>query len=376
MRLLLCAAVYPPSVGGVQTLSARLAGELSERGHKVDVIARGSKKDPEIDAENRLVNILRINIKLFIFPVLFLFVLFKRPQVLLLTHRADFLRSAILIKKLFKIPFAVIIHGNEIYSSTRKMKLKESLNRSSALIAVSEYTKSRLVSLGFSESNIFRIRNGVSSSNFGPDSEGEILRENLGLSEKKVLLSVGRLQRVKGFDSVIRSLPLIIKKYPNIIYILVGDGPEMNNLKILAKELNVDEKILFVGEVPYGKLGRGQFAYYQACDIFLMPSRIDKNDGTVEAFGITYLEAGACRKPVVGGLTGGISEAVLDGENGFLVNPEKPNEIASAVIEIFDSPSLSDLMGKRGKELASKNSWSNVAINYENLLYQIIHNKI
>ena len=71
MRLLLCAAVYPPSVGGVQTLSARLAGELSERGHKVDVVARGSKKDPEIDEENRLVNILRLNIKLFIFPVLF-----------------------------------------------------------------------------------------------------------------------------------------------------------------------------------------------------------------------------------------------------------------------------------------------------------------
>tara|TARA_A100001037_G_C15153857_1_gene641884 strand:+ start:9869 stop:10993 length:1125 start_codon:yes stop_codon:yes gene_type:complete len=372
LRLLLCAAVYPPSVGGVQTLSARLAGELSEMGHEVDVVARGRKEDPEIDEANKLVNILRINMKLFIFPVLFCFVLFKRPQILLLTHRADFLRSAILIKKLFKIPFVVIIHGNEIYSSNRKIKLRESLNRSSALIAVSEYTKNRLVSLGFSDSKIFSISNGVSFSNFGPDSEGKILRENLGLSEKKVLLSVGRLQPVKGFDSVIRSMPLIIEKYPNIFYILVGDGPEMENLKNLAKKLNVYEKVLFVGEVPYGKLGRGDFAFYQACDIFLMPSRIDKNDGAVEAFGIAYLEAGACGKPVIGGFTGGISEAILDGENGFLVNPEKPNEIVSAVLEIFDSPSLSDSMGKRGRELATENNWSNVAKSYENLLHQII----
>ena len=376
MKLLLCASVYPPSVGGVQTLSARLAGELSKRGHEVNVVARGEKKDHEIDKENKLVNILRIKFKPFILPILFWFVLFKRPEILLLTHRADFLRSAILIKKLFKIPFVVIIHGNEIYSSNRIIKLRESLLQSNALISVSEYTKIRRVSLGFPESKIFPIRNGVSYSHFGPESEGKILREKMGFSKKKILLSVGRLQSVKGFDSVIRSIPLIIKKYPNIVYILVGNGPEMQNLKALAKKLSVSERVVFVGEVPYGKLGIGEFAFYQACDIFLMPSRIDKNDGSVEAFGIAHLEAGACRKPVIGGFSGGTSEAVLDGENGFLVNPENPIEIASAVLKIFNTPFLYDFMGNKGRELAQKSNWSNVSITYENLLYQIVDNEI
>ncbi|MED5580162.1 MAG: glycosyltransferase family 4 protein [Nitrospinota bacterium] len=372
MKLLLCAPVYPPSVGGVQTLSARIAGELSERGHEVQVIARGISKDSEIDKENKLVRVLRISFKPFISPILFYFVLFRRPQVLLLTHRADFLRFAILIKKIFRIPFVVIIHGNEIYGSPRKEKLKESLNKSSALIAVSEYTKNRLVSLGFRDDKIFSIRNGVSYSNFGPDSEGEILREDLGFSENKILLSVGRLQLVKGFDCVIRSLPIIVKKYPNIVYVLVGDGPEMQNLKTLAKELDVSERVVFVGEIPYGKMGRGRYAYYQACDIFLMPSRIDYKDNSVEAFGIAHLEAGACGKPVIGGFSGGSPEAVLDGENGFLVNPENPDEIASAVLKIFNSPSLSDSMGEKGKELARESNWSNVVKNYEKLLLQIV----
>ena len=376
MRLLLCAAVYPPSVGGVQTLSARLAGELSERGHEVNVIARGKRKDPDIDAENKFVSVLRISFKPFIFPILFWFVLFRRPQLLLLTHRADFLRFAILIKKLFHIPFVVIIHGNEIYNSPRKEELKESLDQSSALITVSEYTKNRLVCLGFTGHKIFPIRNGVSYSSFGPDREGEILRERLGYSEKKILLSVGRLQPVKGFDCVIRSLPLIIKKFPNIVYILVGDGPEMEKLRTLALKLDVSEKVLFVGEVPYGKIGRGQFAYYQACDIFLMPSRIDNNDGSVEAFGIAHLEAGACGKPVIGGISGGASEAVLDGQNGFLVDPEDPNEIASAVVKFFDSPSLSDSMGNRGRELARESNWSNVTKRYEKILSQIVSSKV
>ena len=67
MKLLVCAVVYPPSVGGVQTLSARLAGELSERGHKIQVIARGTSKDSEIDKENKLVRVLRISFKPFIY---------------------------------------------------------------------------------------------------------------------------------------------------------------------------------------------------------------------------------------------------------------------------------------------------------------------
>ncbi|MFP6891485.1 MAG: glycosyltransferase family 4 protein [Nitrospinota bacterium] len=370
MKLLVCAAAYPPSVGGVQTLSARLAGALARRGHRVRVLARGEAEDSVVDAETAPAVVSRVGWKPMLWPRLAGEIFGDRPEALLLTHRADFLRPALAARRL-GIPFAVIVHGNEVYGSPRRAQLIAALSRADAVIAVSRYALGRLKELGLRAARAVAIPNGVSFEAFGPRADGEIVRRNRGLEGKKVILSVGRLQAVKGFDAVIRALPLILREVPETVYMIVGGGPEGIPLWALAKELEVDDRVIFTGEVPLGELGRGEHAYYQACDVFAMPSREDSATGQVEAFGIAHLEAGACGRPVVGGRSGGSSEAVAEGESGLLADPENTEDVAGAIVRILNTPELAASMGEAGRRRAEARRWSEVAGEYETVLQEI-----
>ncbi|MEE9239785.1 MAG: glycosyltransferase family 4 protein [bacterium] len=371
MKLLLCAAAYPPSVGGVQTLSVRLAGSLARRGHRVRVLARGRRGDPDMDEETIPAKIRRVGWKPLLWPKFVRQIAGDRPDVILLTHRADFLRPALAARRL-GIPFAVVVHGNEVYGSPRRDELIALLSRADAVITVSRYALERLEELGLKAKRTQVITNGVSFNAFDPPEAGDEVRRRLGLEGKKVILSVGRLQAVKGFDSMIRALPRIIERVPEAMYVIVGSGPEEVPLWSLASDLGVEERVIFAGEVPHGKLGRWDDAYYQACDLFAMPSREDPATGQVEAFGIAHLEAGACGKPVVGGLSGGTPEAVTDGESGILVNPERPEQVADAVVRILTSPELAQSMGEAGRRRAHARQWSQVVMEYEEVLEEMV----
>ncbi len=374
MRLLLCAAAYPPSVGGVQTLSARIAGSMARRGHRVRVLARGRRGDSDIDAETVPAKVRRVGWKPLLWPMFARQIVGDRPDVILLTHRADFLRPALAARRL-GIPFAVVVHGNEVYGSSRREELLAALSGADAVITVSRYALGRLKELGLRAKRTEVITNGVSFKNFDPPEAGEEVRRRLGLEGKKVILSVGRLQAVKGFDSVIRALPRIIERVPEAVYLIVGSGPEEIPLWSLASDLGLEDRVIFTGEVPHGKLGRREDAYYQACDLFAMPSREDTATGQVEAFGIAHLEAGACGKPVVGGLSGGTPEAVSDGESGLLVDPEQPERVADAVIRILTSPELARSMGEAGRRRAEARQWSQVVMEYEDVLQEVVNAK-
>ena len=371
MKLLVCAAAYPPSVGGIQTLSACLSGALARRGHRVRVLARGHTENLDVDVQTVPAEISRVGWKPMLWANFWAKIFRDRPEALLLTHRADFLRPALAARRL-GVPLSVIVHGNEIYGSTRRSQLIAALSRADAVITVSRYTLGRLKELGLSTARALAIPNGVSIEAFGPTTDGEIVRKNYGFEEKKVILSVGRLQAVKGFDTVIRALPLILREVPEAVYMIVGDGPEAIPLWALAKEIGVDDRVIFTGEVPLGELGRGEHAYYQACNVFAMPSREDPATGQVEAFGIAHLEAGACGRPVVGGRSGGSPEAVADGESGMLVNPEIIEDVAGAIVRILTSPGLAASMGEAGRRRAESRRWSDVAREYESVLQGIM----
>jgi len=371
VNLLVCASAYPPSVGGIQTLSARLAGALARRGNRVRVLARGREGDPRVDAETAPAQVRRVGWKPLLWPVLASQVLAERPDAILLTHRADFLRLALGMKRLGSSPVAVVVHGNEVYGSPRMKALAALLGRADAIIAVSRYARARLVDLGLPPEKTFAVPNGVFFEGFDPPEAGERVRSRLGLEGKKVILSVGRLSRVKGFDSVIRALPSVAARVPEAAYLIVGAGPEEAALRTLAAELGVAERVIFVGEVPHGEMGRGAHAYYQACDLFAMPSREDPASGAVEAFGIVHLEAGACGKPVVGGRSGGSAEAVAEGESGLLVDGDCPDELAEAILRVLTSPGLARAMGEAGRRRAEARPWAQVAAEYEAILNRL-----
>ena len=139
------------------------------------------------------------------------------------------------------------------------------------------------------------------------------------------------------------ALPLVLKEIPNLKYLIVGKGPEETRLKSIVQQLGIQEHVVFAGHVEHNVLPQ----YYCLCDVFIMPSCVSGEN--FESFGIVFTEAGACAKPVIGSKTGGISDAVVDGVTGLLVEPYNTEEIAQALISLLTNEQLVLTLGKNGR---------------------------
>jgi phosphatidylinositol alpha-1,6-mannosyltransferase len=235
-----------------------------------------------------------------------------------------------------------------------------------AITYLGDYTKGEISkALSKSEvSKLVQIAPGIDVEHFVPTDSSE-LRAELGLSDKSVIISVGRLVHRKGQDKLITALPAIRAKVPNVHLVLVGVGPHQDYLERLALKLNVSDCVTFIGRINYVELPR----YICLGDIFAMPSRSRFFGLEVEGLGIVYLEASACGLPVVGGKSGGAPDAVLIGETGLVVDGTKPAEIAEACIELLNNPELCALMGAAGRAWIIENwRWDIWATKYAALL--------
>ena len=190
-----------------------------------------------------------------------------------------------------------------------------------------------------------KIAPGIDTSHFIPQPDAMQKRITLGLEDKKIIISVGRLVHRKGQDKLIEAMPAILQKVPNAYLLLVGEGPYRSHLEKLAKKLSLNENITFAGRILYDKLP----SYLSAADLFAMPSRSRFFGLEVEGLGIVYLEASACGIPVVAGNSGGAPDAVLDGLTGLCVDGTDINQIAQAVIDICSEAKRASNMGSAGR---------------------------
>jgi phosphatidylinositol alpha-1,6-mannosyltransferase len=165
-----------------------------------------------------------------------------------------------------------------------------------------------------------------------------------GLDNRRVLLCAGRLIQRKGQDRLLQALPQIRRQFPDVHLIIAGDGPMKDALQAIIEAEGVADYVTLTGAVDDETL----MILFNLCDVFVMPNRTLPN-GDVEGFGITFIEAGAAGKPVVGGRSGGTADAVIDGETGLLVNGDDPAEIADAVNRLLADPALSRQMGAAGR---------------------------
>ena len=175
--------------------------------------------------------------------------------------------------------------------------------------------------------NIMLFSPAVSGTKFFPKNRVAELAEKYELRESRILLTVARLasdEKYKGYDKVIQALPDIIKEIPDIKYLVVGAGDDTVRVKALAKKLGLDKYVIFCGFIPNDVL----VDYYSLCDVFIMPSK-------GEGFGIVFLEALACGKPVIAGNKDASREAILNGKLGILIDPDNTSEIAGAVIKVL-----------------------------------------
>jgi phosphatidylinositol alpha-1,6-mannosyltransferase len=265
-----------------------------------------------------------------------------------------------LIHRLTSVPYVVYVHGEELTTLGRAAvagwAIRKVLSRALAVFVNSRFTWGQARAAGVPEARLHLVRPGVDLSRFRP-GDGARWRARYGVRGQAVLLTVGRLVPRKGQDTVIRILPEVARQVP-VVYWVAGEGTgaERTRLERLAQEHGVSELVRFLGPVPDGELP----ALYAACDVFVMLNRTTRG-GDVEGFGMVFLEAGACGRPVVGGASGGAVEAVRHGVTGYLVREGDEDAAVHALLRLLRDPNLRERMGKAGRQWASRHGWESRA---------------
>lgn len=255
------------------------------------------------------------------------------------------------LAKRFQLPYSICTFGIEIWRDLPAYK-NQILKSSDLIITMSNYTKLKLIEKGVSNSNIFILPGHVNTHQFRPEIDCSHIIKDLGLEGKKVLLTIGSITsrtRYKGQDIVLKALPKILKKIPNTVFLIIGSGDDEARLRNIAQALNITKSVLFLGPILNSETPK----YYNAADVFIMPSRVEKigENWTGEGFGIVYIEANACAKPVISGRAGGAIDAVEDGVNGLLIDPTDPDEVANAVIKLLLNETYARKLGEQGRKL-------------------------
>jgi phosphatidylinositol alpha-1,6-mannosyltransferase len=168
----------------------------------------------------------------------------------------------------------------------------------------------------------------------------------------RVILTVGRWfadERYKGMDTLITALPRLLTEWPDVQLVAVGDGDDQGWLEQIADGRGVRRHVHFFSGLTYSEIA----ACYQACEIFALPSR-------GEGFGLVYLEAMACGKPVIGGAHGGAPEVIDDGRTGYLVQHGDAGQLATSLEALLADPALGREMGARGRERVEREFRFNV----------------
>jgi D-inositol-3-phosphate glycosyltransferase len=236
------------------------------------------------------------------------------------------------------------------------------------LVASTAEEASDLVgSYGADPDRVFVVRPGVDLSTFQPVDRAEA-RRKIGQGGGRLLLFVGRLERLKGVDIAIRALALLRDRAHDDVRLLVvgedsrdGDESEKQRLKIIARELGLRDRVVFVGSVAHHELPY----FYGAADVCVMPSYS-------ESFGFVGLEAQACGLPVIGSGVTGLRSVIRDGVTGYLVDGHDPAAYAERIGRLLDDRELAEHMGRSGRLLAQRFSWSGTADRLEELFDRVL----
>ena len=256
---------------------------------------------------------------------------------------------ALIVARLTRRPVMIYAHGEELTGWGRGRKFRAmcyAMRRANWILSNSDNTRDVLVDMiGVDPARIAVIYPTVDEARFRPGQQADDLRQSVGAVDgRKLVLSVGRLMQRKGFDNVIRALPLLREQGLEVAYALIGIGGYMDYLKSLADECGVAEQVHFLGHVSYEDLPR----WYNACDLFVMPNR--DIGGDTEGFGLVFLEAASSGKAALAGTAGGTASAVIDGETGLRVNGEDIESIARSLARLLNDPAECDRMGHNARQ--------------------------
>lgn len=246
------------------------------------------------------------------------------------------------------LPYCCYVHGEEMNycSASRELTwlMRRVLSRARFVIANSRNTAEILQrEWGQPGERVRIIYPGVDTAEYVPAPRDRRVRERLGWGERPVILTVGRLQKRKGHDRVIEALVEIRKTVPDVLYAIAGDGEERESLERHVEENGLRDHVQFLRQVDDALLRH----CYQQCDLFVMANRQVGKD--IEGFGIVFLEAQSCGRPVIAGASGGAPEAVGAPESGYVVPCEEPHELAVRAAELLRDAPRRERMGAAGR---------------------------
>jgi len=222
-------------------------------------------------------------------------------------------------------------------------------------------------SYGADPEHVYVVAPGIDLATFQPLDRAEA-RRKIGYGAGRLLLFVGRLERLKGVEIAIRALALLRDREHDDLRLIVlgedsrdGDESEKERLKAVASALGVRDRVDFLGSVAHHELPY----FYAAADALVMPSYS-------ESFGLVALEAQACGRPVVASGVSGLRSVVRDEVSGYLIDSDDPATYAERIGRLLADPELAQQMGRRGRLLAQRFSWTGTAERLESLFEDVI----
>jgi phosphatidylinositol alpha-1,6-mannosyltransferase len=249
------------------------------------------------------------------------------------------------------VPYLCYVHGEELNIGQRSRELGWLMRRvlagAQTIIANSENT-ARLLQTEWRlpPQRVSVLHPGTDTRLFVPALPDPAVRSRLGWTDRRVILTVGRLQRRKGHDQLIAALDRIRQAVPNVLYAIVGDGEQRPQLEAMVQQKKLKSHVQFLGELDDSEL----LPCYQQCDLFVLPNR--KIGGDIEGFGLVLVEAQSCGKPVIAGMSGGTAETMQPGITGLTVDCESTTELAEVVAPLLQDSTRRAQMGRDAREWA------------------------
>jgi phosphatidylinositol alpha-1,6-mannosyltransferase len=246
------------------------------------------------------------------------------------------------------IPYVCYVHGEEtsygIHSRELGWMMRRVLRGSDLLVANSQNTAAILRrEWSVPEAKLQVLHPGVDTDLFQPAERNADLRRQLGWGERPVVLTVGRLQKRKGHDILLQALPEIIRRVPELLYVIVGEGEERPRLERLIAELQLECHVQMLGELQDQPLVEA----YQQCDLFVLPNRDVAGD--IEGFGMVLLEAQACGRAVIAGDSGGTAETMQPNISGLILDCTQPKTLEHSIPELLLDTECRRAMGRAGR---------------------------
>lgn len=275
---------------------------------------------------------------------------------------------ASILGPLHRIPFVAVGHAMEFNVPARWQRAvsRRSYEAAACVVCVSQYTRSHMERFGITALSDAVIPNGADDTRFRvlPAEEARRFRQARGLEHATILITVGSVHERKGQDVVIRALPRILERFPEVHYVMAGVPYRRDRFGELAAQLGVAEHVHFLGVVDPAEVVRA----LNAADLFVMASQHTPN-GDFEGFGIAVVEAALCGRAAVVSDNSGVVEAIEPGETGLVSTISDPVSTADRIIELLsDRGRLTKMERLATTRAAAEKTWEHRGAQYDELL--------